>query len=125
MKMSSSSSGSITLKVNWSYSYAASIGYPFAIDGGEYLQVVSGWIGPVSLPVQVYGMQLFEPDFGAGSSGGAWIGDLQEGSSSGNLAISVNSIYYSDPLSGILWIYGPYFENSTSNLFRRVKRGCR
>jgi hypothetical protein len=115
------------LKINWSYTDAASIGYPFAIAGGESMQQVFGLIGKVPVGPAVYGMRVYEPNFAEGVSGGSWIAELTEGSATiGNYAISVNSSYYRDPNDlGILWVYGPYFDSLTSSLFQRVRRGCR
>jgi V8-like Glu-specific endopeptidase len=127
LKTQQASSGRMRLKINWSYTDAASIGYPFAITGGESMQQVFGLIGKVPVGPAVYGMRVYEPNFTEGVSGGSWIAELTEGSATiGNYAISVNSSYYRDPNDlGILWVYGPYFDSLTSSLFQRVRRGCR
>jgi len=123
-KMRQPSSGQLPLRVNWSYTYAASLGYPAAIDNGEYIQVVTGPVAKVNLPVRVFGMKVYDDRYTAGISGGPWLGDFQEGTSFGNYAISVNSATYSQE-PGVVWVYGPYFDSSTSSLFRRVRQGCR
>lgn len=72
------------------FSEFESIGYPSNYENGLRLMRVKG-----SVSVKGDGVVLMRDNpFGPGSSGGAWIGDLNEGESRGNYAIGLNSFKY-------------------------------
>ncbi|MCK1623187.1 trypsin-like peptidase domain-containing protein [Bradyrhizobium sp. 160] len=115
-----SDTGHLGMKTNWRYSSLHSIGYPGAMENGQYMQLVRGSTSTVSNIVELTHGQA---NFTFGASGGSMIGDLSgNGTGPYNYATSVNShIYKSRPGR----LYGPYFTNRTADLFRFVRNGCR
>ena len=114
-----SPTGHFGWKYGWQggYNNGVIIGYPHAIADGQVVQKESG-------PLKVEGGFVeakSDPNFGAGSSGGAWIGDYASGPTE-NYVLSVTS-YRRKTKPG--YKYGPYWDANFEDLLKYVERGCR
>jgi V8-like Glu-specific endopeptidase len=115
-----SASGHIGWKYNWqNYGSVAVIGYPVDIASGQIVQVEDG---PLKLTENgLVEVRLGDPNFGPGSSGGAWIGDYTTRAQA-NYVLTVMS-------HGIRgrpeYSYGPYWDDTFKNLLNYAEGGCR
>ncbi|ALR03248.1 hypothetical protein OY18_13225 (plasmid) [Xylella fastidiosa] len=104
------------LKTNIPYNNWTAIGYPKNYYDGKYLLRVEGSKNSVHNSI----VEMKNNPMGHGSSGGAWIGELNTTDQvRGNYAIGLNSFY-----SGSNSISGPYFDNSVLNILNKVKSDC-
>lgn len=113
-----SGAGWLGFRTGIPYSNWTSIGYPINFYCGKRMGRVSGSKGSTGTGV----VQMNNNPMYKGASGGAWIGDLNTPSSSGNYAIGLNSYATSDVTS--LW--GPIFDSVTYGLLKKVEgKGCK
>lgn len=101
-----SGAGWLGFKTGVPYTSWTSIGYPKAYSGGNYMYKVKGTKGSVSTRV----VEMLDNPMEGGSSGGAWIGDLQS-SKGGNYAIGLNSYHTTSSNE-----FSPYFNSTTYDL---------
>jgi hypothetical protein len=102
------------------YGEATAIGYPSALDNGEFVQSVAG-------ALTLYEPSIYELDhgagrFGDGGNGGAWVGDYSK-TGGANDVISVSSFVLPHRRGRV---YGPYFDKDFTNLLLSMKAlgGC-
>jgi V8-like Glu-specific endopeptidase len=116
-----SSTGFMGWKSGWrGYGDAVIIGYPGDIAGGQRIQ----WeTGPLKVDYENGLVQVYkrDPNFGPGSSGGAWIGNYVQRPRA-NYVLSVMSF-------GIVgqpeYAYGPFWDANFEDLLHYTERGCR
>jgi len=109
---SKSGAGWMGFKTGTPYNDWTSVGYPKNFHCGSKMGVVNGSKGNIGTGV----LEMLNNPMYKGASGGAWIGDLNSSSSTGNYAISLNS---HTGTATSLW--GPQFDTNTYNLLQHVK----
>ncbi len=108
--------GWLGLKTEIPYDHWTAIGYPENYGDTRYLQQVNGSKGSFDKNSAV--LMLNNP-MGPGSSGGAWIAELNASDHpGGNYAIGLNGVIINNGL------YGPYFDQITFTVFNTVKKLC-
>lgn len=113
-----SGAGWLGFRTGIPYSSWTAIGYPKNFYCAKKMGRVTGNKGTVGTGV----IQMDDNPMYKGASGGAWIGDLNSASTSGNYAIGLNSYATSDVTS--LW--GPQFDSATHSLLKHVEgKGCK
>jgi hypothetical protein len=103
---------------------ARAIGYPVAIDNGDRARVASNTIRkPPSFIPNAVAMDIADPNFTRGASGGPWVTGAVRAKQGSNRVVSVNSNF--DPaFPGGVTMYGPAFNAKTRKLREAVER-CR
>ncbi|ALQ96757.1 hypothetical protein B9J09_04500 [Xylella fastidiosa subsp. pauca] len=120
--------GSFGLKSNAPGSNLTAIGYPINYGKALYLQKVNGSRGKIFNYKDSKGrviskvVQMLDNPMRDGSSGGAWIDNLNTRSrGGGNYVVGLNSYYLSkEPTI----IYSPYFDEKVFELLNKVKHSC-
>ncbi|MCD8459797.1 hypothetical protein LPH44_12045 (plasmid) [Xylella taiwanensis] len=111
--------GWLGLKIRIPYTKWTAIGYPDNYKGGRHLMRVDGSKGS---SYENDTVQMLNNPMGEGSSGGAWIAEVNTSNSvGGNYAIGLNS--FSSP-GDRNTTYGPYFNQYTFDIFNKVKKDC-
>ncbi|MBS9446460.1 trypsin-like serine peptidase [Xylella fastidiosa] len=106
--------GWLGLKTNIPYNNWTAIGYPENYSDGKYLQRVDGSKGSTDTTVEMKNNPMEH-----GSSGGAWIGELNTTQVRGNYAIGLNSFHVNNAI-----MFSPYFDNNILNILNKVKSDC-
>jgi hypothetical protein len=115
-----SATGYLGWKYGWNgYNSAVIIGYPTGLAGGEVIQVENG---PLRITEEGFvEVRQGDPNFGPGSSGGAWIGNYTT-SPQANYVLTVMSY----GIRGMPeYSYGPRWDANFEDLLNYAERGCR
>ena len=114
-----SGAGWLGLKSGIPYTHWTSVGYPANYMEGRYLQKVNGRLGEKQSNGEV---RMDGNPMKKGSSGGAWIAELNTENTSGNYAVGINAKIISHyPES----TFGPYFDAKVFDLHKSAKDACR
>ncbi|TNW24066.1 trypsin-like serine peptidase [Xylella fastidiosa] len=104
------------LKTNIPYNNWTAIGYPRNYGNVKYLQRVDGSKGRVYNSI----VEMKNNPMEEGSSGGAWIGELNTTDQvRGNYVIGLNAASNNNSI-----VFSPYFDNNILNILNKVKSDC-
>ena len=98
------------------YTYA--FGYPYNLDGGNYLKSCIGYARNPTGAGSSYRGQRLSCNMGGGCGGGPWLQYVNKATGVGYVT-AVNSFGIS---SAPNYIYGPYFDSSTQYLYDLAKK---
>jgi len=94
------------------------IGYPSNYMEGSYMQKVNGRLGEKQSNGEV---RMDGNPMKKGSSGGAWIAELNTDNASGNYAVGINAKILSNYPDST---FGPYFDAKVFDLHKAAKDAC-
>ena len=113
-----SGAGWMGFRTNLPYSSWTAIGYPKNFYCAKKMGRVTGSKGSTGTGV----VEMDDNPMYKGASGGAWIGDLNSTSTSGNYAIGLNSY----ATSNVTALWGPQFDSATYDLLKYVEaKSCK
>ena len=116
--------GYYNIAVDWrgKFSGATATGYPASLLGGEVIEKAHGELLSISDVPNEFALKHGKNKFTQGSSGGAWVANLDSKvDADHNIIVSVSSIVVRDKLG---LSFGPYLTSDFKQLLEYVGNGC-
>jgi len=116
--------GYYNVAVDWhgKFSGATATGYPASLLGGEVIEKAHGELLSISDVPNEFALKHGKNKFTQGSSGGAWVANLDSKvDADHNIIVSISSIVVRDKLG---LSFGPYLTSDFKQLLEYVGNGC-